>query len=195
MIITYVRTALLIISSVLIVISIIPYLIDIAKKKTKPRVVSWLNWAFLGAIAGAAALNAGQLPAALLAFASVTEVLLVVILGLYYGDRSFEKIDVLCQLGAGMGLLLWLTLHNPLIAIIIITLVDLIAALPTYKHIWQKPEEETLASFVICGIASALTLAAITSLVLTGLIYPIYLLLANFGMAGLIIFKRKSNAV
>ena len=188
------RNILLVVSSILIVLSTVPYLIDIAKKKTKPRVVSWFNWGILGAVAGAAALSDGQIPAAVLSFASVVEVMLVVILGLYYGDRRFDKFDVICQIGAAAGLLLWYTLNSPLIAIIVITAVDLIAALPTYKHIWRSPEEETLAAFVLCGVASALTLGTITSLALTGLIYPIYLLLANAGMACMIIYRLRVKA-
>lgn len=181
------------ISSVLIIASILPYLVDIAKKKTKPRVVSWFNWGVLGAVAGAAALSDGQIPAAVLSFASVVEVMLVVVLGLYYGDRRFEWIDLFCQFGVIAGLVLWFTLDSPLLAIIVITLVDLVAAIPTYKHIWQKPTEETLAAFVICGVASLLTLLTITSLALTGLIYPVYILLANAAMAGMIILRRRQN--
>ncbi len=188
---TALRNILLAISSLLLITSIIPYLLDIVKRKTKPRVISWLNWGILGAVAGAAALADGQIPAAIISFASVIEVMSVVVLGLYYGDRHFEKIDIFCQAGAVAGLALWATLHNPLIAIIIITAVDLIAALPTYKHIWQKPHEETLASFVICGVASAITLITITTLALSGLVYPVYLFVANVCMSGLIIYRRQ----
>lgn len=182
-------------SSGLLVISVIPYLIDIVKKQTKPRVVSWFNWGILGAIAGAAALSDHQLPAAVLSFASVVEVMLVVVLGLYYGDRKFQKVDVFCQIGAAIGLALWFALDSPLTAIIIITVVDLLAAIPTYIHIWRAPHEETLLAFILCATASALTLGTITSLALTGLIYPIYLLLANVLMAGLIMLRRKALAV
>ncbi len=186
------RNILLIASSILIVASSIPYLIDIVKRKTKPRIISWFNWGLLGAIAGGAALAAGQIPAAVLSFASVGEVMFVVILGLYYGDRQFERIDILCQIGAAVGLMLWLVFDSPLTAIIAVTLIDLVAALPTYKHIWQKPHEETLLAFVICGFASLLTLLAITSPSPAGLVYPIYLLLANATMAALIIIRRKA---
>lgn len=188
------RTALLVASSIMIVLGTVPYLVDIAKKKTKPRVISWFNWGILGAIAGAAALSDNQIPAAVLSFASVLEVMLVVILGLFYGDRHFEKLDLFCQVGAGIGLTLWFTLNSPLLAIIIITIVDLIAAVPTYRHIWQAPKEETLSTFVICAIASALTLASVASLAPTGLIYPIYLLLANLFMASLIIIRTRAQA-
>lgn len=186
------RTLMLVSSSILIVVSVIPYLIDVARRKTKPRVVSWFNWGLLGAIAGAAALSDGQIPAAVLSFASVAEVMLVVILGLYYGDRHFEKLDIYCQIGALVGLGLWFMLDSPLIAIVIITSIDLIAALPTYKHIWQKPHEETLSAFVLSAIASALALATVTTWAITGLVYPVYLLLANGIMAGMILYRRKA---
>jgi hypothetical protein len=187
----YIRNIFLTLSSVLLIASVIPYLVDIIHKKTKPRIVSWLNWGILGGVAGAAALADGQIPAAVISFASVIEVMTVVVLGLYYGDRRFEKIDIFCQAGALVGLGLWFTLRSPLVAIAVITLVDLIAALPTYKHIWQKPNEETPTTFVLCSVASLLTVITITSLALSGIIYPVYLLLANTCMAGLIIYRRR----
>lgn len=187
------RYLLLIISSIMIVASTLPYLIDIVKKKTKPRVVSWFNWALLGTIAGFAALADGQIPAAMLSFASALEALLVVTLGMYYGDRHFERFDILCQIGAAIGLLLWLAFDSPLTAIIAVTTVDFIAALPTYKHIWQKPFEETPLAFIICSFASILTLFAVTNSSLTGLVYPIYILLANTTMSVLILLRRRRD--
>ncbi|MBC7707792.1 hypothetical protein H7Y63_01050 [Polaromonas sp.] len=187
------RNALLVISSIILVTSTVPYLLDIIKKKTKPRVVSWFNWGILGAVAGAAALADGQVPAAVLSFASVIEVMLVVILGLCYGDRRFQKIDLFCQVGAAIGLALWFALDSPLTAIVIITLVDFIAAIPTYLHIWRAPEEETLAAFILACLASGIALATVTSLALTGLVYPIYLFAANALMAGLIVVRRRAS--
>lgn len=184
------RNTLLVASSFLLVVSVIPYLIDIVKKKTKPRVVSWFNWMILGAIAGFAALADGQIPAAVLSFASAVDVVLVVLLGLYYGDRRFDRFDIACQIGAASGLALWLIFNSPVIAIIAVTVIDLVAALPTYRHIWRAPHEETFSSFALCAVASLLTLIAVKNYYLSGLIYPIYLFAANFGMASLIIIRR-----
>ena len=186
-----IRNGALVVSTVLVVGSIIPYLIDIVKKKTKPRVVTWLNWGILGAIAGAAALKDGQIPAALLSFASVIEVGMVVLLGLYYGDRRFGRFDILTQIAAIIGLILWLVFNSPLTAIVAVTVIDLIAALPTYKHIWQSPTEETLSTFCISAVASLITLLVSFNANVSGLIFPIYLLTANVGMAGLIIARRR----
>lgn len=186
-----IRNVFLTLSSILIIVSAIPYLLDIIHKKTKPRIVSWFNWGILGSVAGAAALADGQIPAAVISFASAIGAMTVVVLGFYYGDRRFEKIDIFCQVGAIVGLGLWFTRRSPLVAIAVITLVDLIAALPTYKHIWQKPDEETPLTFVLSSVASLLTVITITSLALSGIIFPVYLLLANTCTAGLIIYRRR----
>ncbi len=176
--------------AVLTVASIIPYLVDITRQKTKPRIVSWFNWTLLTSIAGAASLADKQYPAAALSFAAAIETGLVVVLGLKYGERKFDRTDILCQLGALVGLVLWLLFNTPAIAVIASVSIDFIAGIPTLKHAWQRPFEETLSAFVICSVAAALTLSTIHEVSFTALTYPVYIFGIN-ALTALILFTRK----
>src|SRR5258708_6507233 len=98
----------LILSAVIGTVGIIPYLRDVIKNQTKPRIVSWFNWTLLTGIATAAALADKQYPSAVLTASATLVTGLVVIFGLKYGDRTFEPIDVICQIGAILGLILWI---------------------------------------------------------------------------------------
>jgi hypothetical protein len=173
------RSIFIAISAVLTIGSIAPYISDVITKKTRPRIVSWFNWSLLTGIASAAAISDKQYPSAVLTLAATLATVTVVIFGLRNGDKKFEPFDIICQVGAILGLIFWLVFNSPLVAILSTVSIDFIAALPTIKHAWLKPGEETSITFVISTIGSAFSLLALNKPDLLGVVYPIYLLLCN----------------
>jgi hypothetical protein len=93
--------------------------------------------------AGTASLADHQYPAAVLSFCSAFGTGLIVVLGLRYGDRKFAALDIVCQAAALAGVVLWLLLDSPVIAVLIMVAIDLIGCVPTIVHSWHKPYEET----------------------------------------------------
>ena len=129
-------TIFIIISSILTIVAVIPYIRDIIKKKTKPRIVSWFNWSLLAGISAAASYAAHQYPAAILSTFGAIECLIIVFLGFKHGDKHLELFDIGCQIGALTGLILWWIYNSPAIAIVAAILIDFIAGLPTLRHAW-----------------------------------------------------------
>lgn len=185
------KTAFIVISTILTLGCIVPYVLDILKKKTKPRVVSWFTWSLLSAIAGAASLSDHQYAAAALSFSATTETMIVVVLGLKYGERDFGWFDIACQVGAIVGMILWFVFNSPAIAVVASVGIDFIAALPTLKHSWEKPAEETWVTFFLAGTAAVFTIFAATSARITALANPIYILLINYVTTAIILYRTK----
>jgi hypothetical protein len=179
------RDGLLVLSALVTVAAAIPYTVKVLNKQTKPRVVSWFNWSLLTGISAAAALADKQYPSAVLSLAACAECMAIVIFGLKLGDRRFEIFDVACQAGAIIGLVLWIVFNSPLIAIVASAAIDFIAGLPTMKHIWQKPREESPSVFILSATGAALALAAVRHPHLSGLVMPTYITLVNLSMVGL----------
>ena len=65
----------------------VPYISVTIRGNTKPRIVTWLTWARLTGVAGAASLSAGHLGSAVFAVGTVATSS-VVVAGLRNGDRS-----------------------------------------------------------------------------------------------------------
>jgi hypothetical protein len=179
------------ISSILTIGCIIPYLVDIVRGKTKPRIVTWFTWSLLSAITSAAAFSDGQYPAAILTAFGSLATLLVVLLGWKHGDRKFERLDIVCQVGALIGLALWFLFDSPALAVIATTTIDLIGAIPTVYHSWKRPYEETWITFFISGIAGLLTLFAAGNWQVTSVLAPAYYFLFNTTLAAIIILRQK----
>ena len=189
------RTLLSVLGSLIAVAGTVPYIIETIRGHTKPRIVTWLTWALLTGVAGAASLSAGQLGAAVFALLGTIATTSVVVTGLRYGDRSFTTLDLGCLAGVLAGLLLWLSLDNPVFAVWAAILIDFAGLVPTLVHAWKQPAAETASAFVCVGLGGLITSAAIASggsFSVAGLGYPLYAAVSMGTVATIIVIRRKS---
>lgn len=189
------RNGLALAGALLTIIALIPYILDVVKKKTKPNIVSWFTWTMLTSIATAAAFSAGEPQAAILTLANAIGTFTIVVLGLKNGIAKFSLFDGVCQAGALVALALWLLLDSPAIAIIGVVFIDFLGVLPTIRHSWLNPEEETWQTFFLSTIAPFFTIASLTAYHLENLLYPIYLLLADGLVMVIILYRRKQLGI
>ncbi len=187
-----IKTVFIIISTILTLVSMVPYILDVIKRRTKPRLVSWFNWSILSAIAGAASLSDGQYAAAILSFSATTETMAIVFLGWRNGNKDFEFFDIACQIGAAIGLVLWWAFNSPAIAVIASVTIDFIASLPTWRHAWLRPSEETWITFLLAGTGALFTVFAAETIRVTSLANPIYLVLINFLLTATILYRKRA---
>lgn len=190
-----ITTVLVILSSIFTVVSAIPYIIEIVRGTTKPRVVSWLTWSVLTGIAGIASYVDGQYPAAILMFFATIETLLIVILGWKHGDRKIERFDIVCLVGALIGIILWQVFNSPAIAVVAAVSIDLIGGLPTIVHSWQKPHEETWLTFFLAFLGGLCTVLAISEWTVTSVAYPLYIVVINLAFVMVLFVRRKYGVV
>lgn len=182
----------LVLATVITVAGVIPYCIDILKEKTKPNLVSWITWTLLTLIATAAALSAEEYVAAIFTGAAAIETGLVVVLGLF--KRSYVKyslFDVICQISALIGIVLWQIFDSPGIAVVATVVIDLIGALPTIRHSYQKPDEETWITFALAGLGGVFGVLALETYNLINLPYALYIVMINVITVAVILLSKK----
>lgn len=182
-------------AGVLAAVSTFPYLVDIVRRKTKPNIVSWLTWTILTTISGSAALAAHEPRAAILLFGSSLCTAAVVVLGVRFGIAKFSLFDIFCQIGAGVGLACWLIFNSPTIGIVVPVIIDFVGMMPTLRHSYIKPDEETWQTFLIGIVAPILTIVSLTSFNINNLSYPLYLFLANTTIVLVVITQRKKRGL
>ncbi len=181
----------IIISTIVAIGAIVPYLGDIVKGRTKPRISTWLIWTILTSIATAAAFVAGEYRTALYSASAAIATGLVVVLGAKNGDRLFDRFDLFCLAGAVTGLVLWALFNSPEVALAAILIVDFIGALPTLRHGWTKPYDETWHTFAIGGLGGGLALAGLESFTFAALAFPLYVAAYNLLQACIIVYRRR----
>ena len=157
----------------------LPYIVNIVRGRTKPNIVTWFTWSLLVGIGTAALFAAHETRAAWLLLSDTISTFAVVLFGLKYGIAKLDVFDGLCQLGAVIGVVLWFVFNSPLIAIASTILIDFIGTVPTLRHSWSRPDEETSITYVLGIMATTFTLLSLRSYEFTAWVYPAYLLVSN----------------
>ncbi len=182
---------LLILSAVITILAIVPYIRDIFRGSTKPNIASWITWMLLFVVAAIAAFADGEYRTAFFISSVAVETSLVVLLGFKYGYAKYNWFDAACQIGALSGFVVWWLFDNPLAAIFLVVVIDFIACLPTLKHAWFDPKEETWATFALSATGAFVAVFALTSFNWTSLLYPVYIVLINLLITSVIVSRKR----
>lgn len=189
------KTAFLVLAAVVTVVAIIPYARDILKGTTKPNIVSWITWTLLTGIATAAEIAAHEYVAAVFTGAAVVETGLIVVLGLRHGYVKYTTFDIVCQIGAVVGIIMWQLFNSPEIGVVASVSVDFIGALPTLRHSWNEPGEETWSTYAISGVGAIFAILALDTYNWVNLPYAVYIVTINAVLALMIISRGKRMQV
>ena len=171
--------------------SIVPYLIQIARHKAKPRIISWFIWTILPSISLVAAISQGKYATAVLLFCSSSVTLSVLIVGWKHGNRKVTKLDVFCLIAALIGIIFWILSGSPVITILFTLLISMLGGIPTFIHAWHKPYEEVWISFALASLGAFFILLTLNDFSVIGLAYPLYIVIINFIYTLAIIIRRR----
>ncbi|HEY5588649.1 MAG TPA: hypothetical protein VIK86_06815 [Candidatus Paceibacterota bacterium] len=180
-----------ILSSVVAIFCFIPYILDIFKGTTKPHSYSWFIWTLLQTIGAISMFSIGagwgitsiSIGAVLCGF--------VFILSFKYGTHNIKNFDVICLLGALIAMIFYFFLHNPIVSVLIITLVDFVGFLPTMRKAYEEPQTETISAYALSSVSSILALFAFSIFTFSNSVYLISLIITNATCAIIIFTRRK----
>jgi len=186
-----VKTALGIIATVMAFVSYIPYIRNMLSGKTKPHAFSWLVWGTLTAIAFVGQVSEGAGPGAWVTGFTACVSFFIFVTALRTGEKDIAKSDWLSLVGAGIAMLLWWATSDPLIAVILITLIDALGFFPTFRKSYHKPYEETAITFAISGLKFVIAIIALENLTPTTWLYPASLVFMNGIFVIMLLIRRK----
>lgn len=171
----------------------IPYFLETIKGTNKPHIFTWIIWSLLTCIAFAAQIVGGGGAGAWVTGATGLICIAITIAAFRFGEKHITRSDWSMFLASLSAIPVWVATNDPLLAVIIVTIIDVSAVYPTFRKSWIKPWEEN--SFMygfniprhICSIAALQILSPVTA------IYPIGLLMMNVMM--FIMLKYRRNAL
>jgi hypothetical protein len=190
-----VKAALIVASSALTAAAALPYILDIVHGRARPRVASWGIWTVVQAVGAVSAFSAWQLPGACYTVFCAAGCAAVVFLGWRHGSREFGPLDAVCVALAAEGVaLLAVAAALPRLvplswAVAVSVATDFLAYLPTFRHAWLKPDEEPWLPYALFGAAAGMVLWVADYRILAGVIYPMYLFVADVAMVLMILFS------
>jgi hypothetical protein len=172
----------------------VPYLRDMLARRTEPHAFTWLIWTIsTGTAAAASWLGGGGYGSLAQGFGSFLT-LCFFFASLRYGTKDITRSDVFVLLVALSAVGVWVFLDNPLLAVIMVTLIDFLAYIPTYRKLWKQPQSESLFGWVFWTLAPIFFISAFNTYNALTLTYPLMTLSANIALLLLILIRSRMVA-
>lgn|SRR3989338_9108861 len=179
------------ISSLIAILCLIPYFVNVLFHKTKPHAFSWFIWSLLPGIAFFVQISEHAGAGAWISGASASACFIIFILSLFYGQIKFSKFDWVSLSGAIIALILWLVAKNPALSIIFLATTDAFGFLPTFRKSYYHPDQETLSRYIFSFVAWGLALLAVENYSVATWFYQASLLIINGIFVSLVLIRRK----
>ena len=181
-----------------IVVSVIrygTYLWSIYKKETKPHVFSWFNWGLVTGIGAYAQFQLDGGPSAWVLTVVASTCLFIAFVALFVGEKKITRSDWVAFIGALLAVPVWLLTDNPLFALFVVIVIDILSYYPTIRKSWNDPWGEPPVSYFWAGLRYFLALFAVPDPQFSTLLYPLFLMASDWGVALFLIVRRKSKAM
>lgn len=167
--------------------SFVPYIIEIFAGKTKPHAYTWLIWGITQGTATFAVFMGGGGDIGYTLVILTTLIFVIFFLSLKYGTKNIKRSDTVALAAALLAVVVWWQLDNPVLAVLMVTAIDGVGYLPTYRKLFGEPWSESFLAWIFCCISYSLSLIALTeynvltvSYLLLSLVAGILLLVISF---------------
>ncbi|HEY4964056.1 MAG TPA: hypothetical protein VIH90_05155 [Candidatus Saccharimonadales bacterium] len=172
----------------LAILQIIPYVRSILRGDTKPERMSYLIWFIVDVVILSSYFAVGARTTIWAVLVFTVSKLLILGLSIKRGMGGVSHFDIGCFLLALVGIIIWISTKNALIALYFSTFVMLLGYLPTFKKAYLLPKTENRLSWVLATMASVLNLFALTTLMPSISLLPIAGMVADVLVVYLLLF-------
>lgn len=171
-----------VVSVVLFLLAAPPYILDTLKGETKPERATWFVFSVLGIIAFVSQAELGATWSLVFSGIDTLGSLIVFTLSVKYGVGGWSKLDRFALLIAAVGVGTAILVHEPFIALLGNIIADISGTVLTVYKTFRAPDTETTVSWVLTGTSALAGVLSVGSLKFSLLLYPVYLVLANYAI-------------
>ncbi len=168
----------------------LPYFRDMLGRRIKPHAFSWLIWAILTLIAFTVSITKGGSAGSWVLGVQGALNLIIAAAAMRSGEMRITSLDKLCLILAFFGIALWAITMNSLWGVLISSVVDLIALIPTLTKAYRNPFEESTSLFILSGLGFVLSIFALGSISILTTLYPSVIIAANALLVSVILIRR-----
>ncbi len=118
------------------------YIASIFRGQTKPHFYTHLIWGIITVIAFFAQLHDHAGPGSWTTGITALACLLQAGLALKYGEKNITRSDQAALLVSLLAVASWVVTKDPLISVILASIINAVAFYPTFRKSWQKPWQE-----------------------------------------------------
>ena len=167
------------------------YLRSILRGQTKPHPFTWLLFLVLDSTVFLAQVLHGGGPGAWSMGVGTFFAGLVFLLALKQGEKRIVRIDWACLTIALLGVAAWGATNNALYAVVLASVSDAIAKIPTIRKSYLRPEEESLSIWSLDIVRFSLSVVALSSISWTTALFPAEIVFTNAILVLMILLRRR----
>jgi len=167
------------------------YFRGIFQGKIKPHAFSWFVWAVITLIGFLAQVADGAGPGAWVTGFTAAMSFILVVVGLGSSSRALiEKSDIYFFVASLFAVPLWYFTGDPLWSVILITIIDAVAFIPTFRKAYIHTESESVFHASCAGIKFVFGIFALQHFSITTVLYPASLIVMNIGFVAMLVWRR-----
>jgi hypothetical protein len=167
------KTWLSLIASAISLLALLPYIYSTLRGAIRPHVMSWTIWGITTSIVFWAQRDSGAGVGAWPIGLSAAMAFLIAAIA--YSKRGTIRVvptDWLFFLIALAAIPLWWATNNPLLAVLLVTAIDVLGFGPTLRKAFHFPESESLLFFYMIVLRNILVLFALEAYSTTTVLFP-----------------------
>ena len=111
------------------------------------------------------------------------------------GEKNITRTDWFFLIASIAAMVPWLLSDDPLLSVILITIIDAFGFAPTFRKAYHKPQEETLITFALSAIKFVISIVALSNYSVVTVLYPLSLVIANGAFVLMLIIRRKQLGI
>ena len=185
------KTILGLMAAVVAFVNYLPYLVGVIKKTLHPHAFSWIIWTVMTSIVFAAQLSDGAGTGAWATGATAVTLFFVALFAIRNGGYRITASDKASLAGAVIALPIWVITADPLWAVIVLTITEVLGFLPTYRKAWSVPHDESILAFSLTILKYSLALAAMQNYSFTTMLFPVALVVLSSVLVTELVWRRK----
>jgi hypothetical protein len=171
-----------------------PYLRGILRGTVKPHVFSWVIWGTTTFVVFLAQLKArGGAGAWAIGLSGAITIVIAALAYAKRADVAITKTDWAFFSCAMSSVPIWYLTADPLWAVVVLTLVDLLGFGPTLRKSYALPHSESLVFFGLFLVRNVLVILALEHYSVTTVLFPALVAAACGGVMLLIAVRRRST--
>ncbi len=169
----------------------IPYIRSIIKGAVKPHVFSWVIWGTTTFVVFLAQLqDNGGVGAWPIGVSGVITISIALLAYMKRRDISITRTDWIFFISAMSSLPIWYLTSDPLWAVVVLTIVDVLGFGPTIRKSYDHPFSESLLFFSIFTARNLFVIMALENYSVTTVLFPSVIAIACILLMMMIAYRR-----
>lgn len=175
----------------LTLVAFFPYIVSIIHGTIRPHVFSWVIWGTTTFVVFLAQLeDGGGIGAWPIGVSGIITIFIALLAYIRRADISITRTDRLFLAAALSSLPFWYFTSDPLWAVVILTVVDVLGFGPTLRKAYMLPHSESLLFFGLFTTRNLIVIAALENYSVTTVLFPAVIATACMLLLVVITYRR-----